>query len=110
MHSANQHCGHNCTCYSDKFNCCGNTSYYVAIEIAQLKQNPRSGDGYTIFGYETKTGVVRISVSFQHRPVQPYRWKALAETFLMIWLNIGLSWKITTVRSTPTLVRHPKQV
>jgi len=35
--------------------------------------------------------------------VHPHQREALAETetFWMIWLNIGLSWKITKIRSTP---------
>ena len=33
--------------------------------------------------------------------VQAHQWKALNETFRMIWLNIGLSRKITKIRITP---------
>jgi len=32
--------------------------------------------------------------------VQPQQCKALTETFWMIWLIIGLSWKITKIRTT----------
>jgi len=42
--------------------------------------------------------------------VQPHLWKALAETFRMICLNISLSLKIAKIRSTPVLGSHPKQV
>ena len=41
--------------------------------------------------------------------VQPHQWKVLAETFRMIWLDKGLSWKITKIRNTPVLVSHPKE-
>ena len=55
---------------------------------------------------------VRILENFLHRPMlsEPHQWKALAETFWMKWLNIGLSWKITKIRTNPVLVSHPKQV
>jgi len=33
--------------------------------------------------------------------VQPHQWKALVETFWMIWQNTCLSWKITKIRTTP---------
>jgi len=36
---------------------------------AQQKQTPCFGECYTSFGYETKTGVVRILVDFQHSPM-----------------------------------------
>jgi len=42
--------------------------------------------------------------------VHPHQWEALAETFLMMWLNTGLPRKITKIRTTPVLVSHPKQV
>ena len=34
----------------------------------------------------------------------------LLETFWMIWLNIGLHWKITEIRTTFFLVSYPKQI
>jgi len=33
--------------------------------------------------------------------VQPHKWKALAETFWIIWLKIGLSLRITKIRTSP---------
>ena len=56
-----------------------------------INKTPVSGSSIPCFGCETKTEVQRILVIFQHRPVQPHQWKALVETFQMIWLNIGLS-------------------
>jgi len=41
---------------------------------------------------------------FTDMPVQPHQWKALAETFWMMWLNKGLSWKIAKIRTTPVLL------
>jgi len=40
--------------------------------------------------------------------IQPHEWKALAETFRLIWLYIYLSLK--KIRTTPVLVLHPKQI
>jgi len=45
------------------------------------KKKKRFVEFYTCFGYETKTGVERISVIFHCRSVKPHQWKALAETF-----------------------------
>ena len=43
-------------------------SYRYEITL-QWKQNPRFGECSTCFGYETKTGVLRILVIFQHGPM-----------------------------------------
>jgi len=59
-----------------------------------------------VLGMKRKTGVVRVLVIFQQRPMFSHQWKALAETFWMIWLNIGLSWKITKILTTPVLGLH----
>jgi len=59
---------------------------------------------------QNSRGVVCILVIFPDRPmfnVQPHQWKALAETFWMIWLNIGLSWIIIKVRTNPVLFSRP---
>jgi len=60
-----------------------------------VKTNPPFWESYNCSGYKTKSGVERILVIFQHSPVQPHQWKALAETFWMILLDIGLFWKVT---------------
>jgi len=49
------------------------------------------------------------SLNFQDS-VQPHHSKVRRESFPLMWLNIGLSWKITKIRATPVLVLHPKQV
>jgi len=36
-------------------------------------------------------GVVGIMAIFQDRHVQPYNSKGLGESFLLMWLNVGLS-------------------
>ena len=52
-----------------------------------------------------------ILVIFQYRPmsmsiVQPYQWKALAETFWTIQLDgQSLSWKLTKIRTTHSLFK-----
>ena len=56
----------------------------------------------TCLGCETQTGVVLIFGIFSTwTHVQPHQWKALSETFWMIWLDVGLSWKIAKIRTTP---------
>jgi len=39
-------------------------------------------------------GQMRILVIFQDRHVQPYHSKCLGKSFPLMWLNIGLSWKL----------------
>jgi len=55
--------------------------------------------GRTYFGYFSRFAYV-----------QPYHSKGLGESFPLIWLNIGLCWKITKIRTIPVLVSYPKQV
>ena len=57
------------------------------------------------------TGVVCILVIFLGRPVcvQPYLLKGRGESFPLIWLNLGLCWKMTKIR-TPVLVSRLKLV
>jgi len=61
----------------------------VANDVAYytVKPKPRFWECYTCFGYEDKTRVERILVIFQD---QPYHSKGLAESFPLMWLNIGL--------------------
>jgi len=57
-------------------------------------QNPVLGN-CTCFGCETKTEVVRIQVIFLDRPMFSHIiQKVSARAFPLMWLNIGLSWKI----------------
>jgi len=51
-----------------------------------------------------------LSYFSRYRYVQPHHWKALAGTFWMIWLNKGLSWKLTNIRTTLCWFHNPKQV
>jgi len=55
-------------------------------------------------------GTYIVFFLFRWTYVQPHHWKALAETFWMMWLIIGLSWKITKLRTTPVLISHSTQV
>jgi len=41
----------------------------VSRDRLTIKTKPRFGECYTCFGYETKTGVVRILVIFEDRPM-----------------------------------------
>jgi len=56
--------------------------------------------------------ITHYSHIFQDRPIygQPHQWKALAESFWMIWFNVDLSQKITKTCTTSAFVSHPKQV
>jgi len=42
--------------------------------------------------------------------VQPYHWKDPGESYPLMWLNIGLRWEITKIRSIPVLISYPKQI
>jgi len=68
---------------------------------AQSKQSTCFKECYACFGCENKTGIVRILIIFKDRHVQPYHSKGLGESFLLMWLNIGLCCKITKIRATP---------
>jgi len=41
----------------------------IVKDATQLKQNPRFGECCTCFEYETETGLERILVIFQRRPM-----------------------------------------
>ena len=45
---------------------------FFEIRIITAKQDPRFGECYICFGYETKTGEVRILVIFQQGPMFSY--------------------------------------
>jgi len=47
---------------------------------------------------------------FKIAHAQPYHSKGLGESFPSMWLNVGLCWKITKIRSTLVLGSYPKQV
>jgi len=49
---------------------CEKDDFYRKSVIVKKK---RFGEYYSCFRYETKTGIVRILVIFQHRPVQPHK-------------------------------------
>jgi len=52
-------------------------------------------------------GVTRIGYFSRKAYVQPYHSIGLGESFPLMRLNIGLSWKITEVRTNPVLLSHP---
>jgi len=78
------------------------------VEHRKNKERKRFRERYTCFGCENKSGVVRI-FRLVFKIVQPHHLKALCESLPMMWLSIGLSWKITKIRTIPVLVSHPKQ-
>jgi len=77
---------------------------------ATIKAKPRFRECYTCFGCETKTVVVGIWLFRRWVYVQPYNSKGHGKSFPLMWLNIGLCWKITKICTTPVFVSCPKQV
>jgi len=47
---------------------------------------------------------------FKMTYVQPHHEKGLGESLILMWLNIGLSLKMTNIRTTTVLVSYPKHV
>jgi len=83
---------------------------YRGSSYPKKKQNPRFGNAIPILGMKLKRGCALTLASFQHRPTFSDINGNLSPTPWMIWLNIGLPWKITKIRTTTVLVSHPKQV
>ena len=74
------------------------------------KTKPRFGECYTCFGFETETGVVVYFGYFsRYVYVQSYYSKGLGESFSLMWLNIGLHWKLPKYK-LPFLVLYQTQV
>ena len=69
-----------------------NLTGYSYVSIYTVAKNPHFGACYTCFGYETKTGVMCISVSFQFRSMfshfngklspRPFEWYGWTYAFL----------------------------
>jgi len=54
--------------------------------------------------WNRKGGVAYFGYFSRWAYVQPYDSKGLVDSFTLMWLNIGLSWKITEIRTNPVLV------
>jgi len=63
------------------------------------------GNAIPVLGVKPKRGGTYFGHFSRQTYVQPHQWKALAENFWIIWLNKGLSEKITKIRTTPIFLK-----
>ena len=63
------------------------------------------GNAIPVLGEKPKRGGTYFGHFSRQTYVQPHQWKALAENFWMIWLNIGISEKITIISTSPIFLK-----
>ena len=85
-------------------------AYQVGLQFPH-KLNNRFGECYICFGCETKTRVYVFRLFFKVGLCSAISFeRSRRELIPLIWLNIGLCWKFSKIRTTPVLLSHPEQV